>query len=80
MHGIFIEVEVDDPSARATPSWPASSRRSARWTSSRPTDTGRRDRRTRTSTSACSASLCLDAAPTGAVVVKKLYDGTELAR
>ena len=34
----------------------------------------------RTSTSASSASLCIEAAPAGTVHVKKLYDGTESPR
>ena len=63
----------------ATPSWPRSSRRSARWTSSPPRAARSRSSR-RTSTSASSASSASRPRPPGTVVVKKLYDGTELKR
>ena len=43
-------------------------------------DGRRRDRRARTSTSACSASYASKPRPPATVVVKKLYDGTELRR
>ena len=52
--------------SRPTGSWRPSSRRSAPWTSSPPTS-GRRASWRTTSTSACSAELCIDAAPPGTV-------------
>jgi NAD-dependent dihydropyrimidine dehydrogenase PreA subunit len=78
--GIFIDVEVDD-SVRSDPAL------SAKLAEVCPVDIFAADgeggslRIVRENLDECVlCELCLDAAPDGAVRVKKLYDGTELRR
>ena len=77
--GTFIDVEVDDSIARRRRAGARSSRRSARSTSSPPTN-GKVEIVEENLDECVLCELCLEAAPDGTVVVKKLYDGTELKR
>jgi NAD-dependent dihydropyrimidine dehydrogenase PreA subunit len=78
LQGIFIEVEVADDAAgdaelarKLEEVCPVDIYR----------DAGGRVETVRENLDECVlCELCLDAAPAGAVVVKKLYDGTELRR
>jgi NAD-dependent dihydropyrimidine dehydrogenase PreA subunit len=78
LHGIFIDVEVDD----AVASDPALA---AKLEEVCPVDifknAGGSVEIVKENLDECVlCELCIDAAPPGAVVVKKLYDGTELKR
>jgi NAD-dependent dihydropyrimidine dehydrogenase PreA subunit len=77
-HGVFIDVEVDDSVA-------GDSELAKRLEEACPVDIFDSQGGTvgvvRENLDECVlCELCLDAAPAGAVTVKKLYDGTELRR
>ena len=74
MPGLFIDVQVDDSVRGDVELAQASSRRSARWTSSRPATAALRSAEEQLDECVL-CELCLDAAPAGAVRVIKLYDG-----
>jgi NAD-dependent dihydropyrimidine dehydrogenase PreA subunit len=77
LHGVFIEVEVEE-SVAGDPALAAKLEEVC------PVDIFAADggvRIIRENLDECVlCELCIDAAPTGGVVVRKLYDGTELRR
>ncbi len=78
LHGVFIDVEVDDSAA-------TDSELAAKLEEVCPVDIfrdgGGRVEVVEENLDECVlCGLCIEAAPPGAVVVKKLYDGTELRR
>ena len=76
--GVFIDVEVDDP-AKSDAELARKLEEVCPVDIFRATEAGVEI--VRESLDECVlCELCLDAAPAGAVVVRKLYDGTELTR
>jgi len=78
LSGVFIDVEIDDSIA-------ADAELAAKLEEVCPVDifTAQRDRIETVAENldeCVLCELCLDAAPDGAIAVKKLYDGTELRR
>ena len=78
LHGVFIEVEVDDSIA-------GDAELAAKLEEVCPVDIfsaadGRVEIVRENLDECVLCELCIDAAPPGAVRVKKLYDGTELSR
>ena len=78
LHGVFIDVEVDASAAGDT-------ELAAKLEEVCPVDIfrdadGRADVVKENLDECVLCELCIEAAPPGAVVVKKLYDGTELRR
>ena len=78
LSGVFIDVEIDDSIA-------ADAELAAKLEEVCPVDifTAQRDRVETVAENldeCVLCELCLDAAPDGAIAVKKLYDGTELRR